>query len=494
MGIDVGTASTKGALTTETGELVATAERRHAVSMPRPGWFEQDGELWWNEVAGIARELLESQPATELAAVCVSGIGPCVLLADAAGKPVRPAILYGIDTRAEAEIGELEAELGSDEILSRCGSPLTSQAVGPKLRWVRRHEPEAADAARLLLMPSSLAVLRLTGEYVLDHHSASQCTPMYNIADAAWDDDWAGMVAPDLELPRLLWPAEIAGTVSPAASEHTGIPAGTPVATGTIDAWAEAVSVGVRASGDMMLMYGSTMFLIVLTDHPSPDPHLWLTQWAFPGRRSRAAGLATSGSVTEWFAELTSVPVAELALEAEAVPAGAAGLIALPYFAGERTPLFDPHARGVIAGLQLGHGRAEIFRALLEATGYAVRHNLEAMTAAGDSIDRIVAVGGGTRLPLWTQVVSDITGIEQALPRYTLGASYGDALLGAIAAGLATEATDWNPVERIVEPDLKRHDGYQSQYALYRRLYSETLTSVHELAMLQHAQAEASDG
>ena len=118
-----------------------------------------------------------------------------------------------------------------------------------------------------------------------------------------------------------------------------------------------------------------------------------------------------------------------------------------------------------------------------------MRHNLEAMTAAGDSIDRIVAVGGGTRLPLWTQVVSDITGIAQALPRYTLGASYGDALLGAIAAGLATEATEWNPVERLVEPDPVRHDGYQSQYALYRRLYSDTLASVHELSMLQHAQA-----
>ena len=178
---------------------------------------------------------------------------------------------------------------------------------------------------------------------------------MYNLAEAAWDDDWAGMVAPDVDLPTLLWPAEIAGTVSPAASERTGIPAGTPVAAGTIDAWAEAVSVGVRASGDMMLMYGSTMFLVVLTDHPSPDPHLWLTRWAFPGRLSRAAGLATSGSITEWFADLTSVSVAELALEAEAVPAGAAGLIALPYFAGERTPLFDPQARGLIAGLQLGH-------------------------------------------------------------------------------------------------------------------------------------------
>ncbi len=130
MGIDVGTASTKGALTTETGELVATAERRHAVSMPRPGWFEQDGELWWDEVAGIARELLEHQPADELAAVCVSGMGPCVLLADSDGTPVRPAILYGIDTRAEVEIGELEAEFGRDDILSRCGSPLTSQAVG----------------------------------------------------------------------------------------------------------------------------------------------------------------------------------------------------------------------------------------------------------------------------------------------------------------------------------------------------------------------------
>jgi xylulokinase len=483
LGIDVGTSGTKGVLTTADGEVVATAECAHAVDNPRPGWFEQDPAVWWHEVAGLARELTAHGRGARVRAVCCSGMGPCVALADTGGAPLRPAILYGIDSRAEAEIAELEERYGAEAILARCGAPLTSQAAGPKVLWIRRHDPDAYARARMLLMPSSLAVQRLTGEYVLDHHSASQCTPLYDLDACAWDEAAAEAIAPGLPLPRLLWPAEVAGAVTAAAAEATGVPAGTPVAAGTIDAWAEAVSVGVGAPGDVMLMYGSTMFLIGIGPALRPDPRLWLTQWAFPGARSRAAGLATSGSLTGWMADLTSGSFQELAAEAAAVAPGAGALVVLPYFAGERTPLFDPAARGAVLGLHLGHGRAHLHRAVLEATPYAVRHNLEVMAEAGDPIERIVAVGGGTRTTLWPQIVADVTGRAQIVPRETVGASYGDARLAALAIGLA--GGDWTVVDRVVEPEPAA--DYERLYSVYRRLYEQTRDLAHELAELQRA-------
>jgi xylulokinase len=487
LGVDVGTSGTKAVLTDERGAVLASAQRSHAVAMPRPGWFEQDAETWWAEVAGLAAELLAGRSAADVAAVCCSGMGPCTVVADRDGRPLRPAILYGIDSRAGEEIAELEAELGADQILSRCGSPLTSQAVGPKLRWIERREPDVWEQARMLLMPSSLAVHRLTGEYVLDHHSASQCAPMYDLGRGEWDLTWAERVAPGLPRPRLAWPAEAAGAVTARAAAATGLREGTPVATGTVDAWAEALSVGIRGPGDLMLMYGSTMFLVLVGDGQRPDPRLWLTRWALPGHTSRAAGLATSGLVLDWYGTLVGRSLDDLATEAAAAGAGAGGLLALPYFAGERTPLFDPQARGLLAGLHLGHGRGHLYRAFLEGTAYAVRHNLEAMADAGDRVERAVAVGGGIRTGLWMQVVSDVTGLEQQVPDETVGACYGDALMAAMCAGLADTTTDWSTTRMRVVPATGEAARYAEGYGMWRDLYRQTSETTHRIAELQEA-------
>jgi xylulokinase len=433
----------------------------------------------------ICRELLE-RAAAPPAAVCVSGIGPCLLPADPAGRALRPAILYGIDTRATAEIAELTERYGEEAIVARAGSRLTTQAVGPKLLWLRRHEPEVWERTARLLMASSFLVHRLTGEYVLDHHSASQCDPLYDLRAGGWVEGWADDVAPGLELPRLLWPAEIAGEVSAAAAAQTGLAPGTPVAAGTIDAWAEAASVGVRRPGDTMLMYGTTMFIVCVLAEARSHPGLWSTNGVEPGTRTLAAGMATSGALTAWLRRIADDPPFEhLVEEAAATPPGAGGLVALPYFAGERTPMFDPQARGVICGLTLSHGRGHLYRAMLEATAYGVRHNLETIEEAGGALERLVAVGGGTRGGLWTQIVSDVTGRAQTLPAHTVGAAYGDALLAGRAAGLVGEGADWNPVAATIEPDGGNAGIYDELYGLYRELYPATRAHAHALAALQ---------
>ncbi|MGA5446627.1 FGGY-family carbohydrate kinase [Streptomyces umbrinus] len=486
IGVDIGTSSSKGVLVDEGGTVLATAVRPHTVDRPHPGHVEMDARVWWDEFASITRELLKSAPdGTSVTAVGVSGMGPCVALADGTDTPLRPAILYGVDTRATEQIARLDDELGRDAVLRRCGSLLSTQAVGPKIAWLAEHEPDVVARARRLHMPSSYLVVRLTGTYMLDHHSASQAVPLYDSVAQGWYEPWTRHIAPWLELPRLLWPGDIAGQVTAEAADATGLPAGIPVIAGTIDAWSEALSVGAQHTGDLMLMYGSTMFLINTLSERLLVPQLWSTVGALPGTRSLAGGMATSGMITDWLRELFGTPQhSELLAGAEASGPGARGLLMLPYFAGERTPVADPHARGVIAGLTVEHTRGDLYRAALEATAFGVRHNVEAMRAAGADIRRVVAVGGGTRGGLWTRIVSSVTGLEQEIRTVTLGASYGAAFLAASAVG-GPLIDEWNPVRERVVPDPQLRSDYDELYALYLRLYPATRDISHELAARQ---------
>ncbi|MEW2384013.1 FGGY-family carbohydrate kinase [Micromonospora sp. NPDC047707] len=481
IGVDIGTSSSKGVLVDLDGRLIRSRTLEHRVDRPRPGWVEMDGRIWWQEFVAIVRDLLAPADVRVLA-VGVSGMGPCVLLTDSAGTPLRPAILYGVDTRATAQIARLNERFGAYEIMRRCGSALSTQAAGPKIAWVADVEPDVFSRARRLFMPSSWLAYQLTGRYLLDHHSASQCTPLYDGEVQDWWRPWADEIVGDLVLPPLQWPGDIAGAVTPEAAAVTGLDAGTPVITGTIDAWAEAISAGAHGMGDLMLMYGTTMFLVHTAPYRLTSPSLWGTVGALPGTRNLAGGMATSGAITGWLRDLfTAADYPELLRLAERSGPGARGLLMLPFFAGERTPILDPDARGVIAGLTLSHDRGDLYRAALEATGLGVRHNIDAMEQAGGDIRRIVAVGGGTQGRLWTQIVSDIIGRPQHIPAQTIGASYGAAFLAARSVhDVSIEV--WNPIREIREPRRKLAADYDELYELYRDLYAGSQRVVRALA------------
>jgi xylulokinase len=483
LGIDIGTYESKGALVGVDGEILASAARAHKMLVPRSGWAEHRAdEDWWADFAAISRELIARAGVApgEVRAVGASGIGPCVLPVDEAGRPLSNSILYGVDTRAAREIEDLEAAIGADVILERCGNALTSQSVGPKILWLKRNRPDVFARAHKFLNSTCYLVHRLTGRFVVDHYTAANASPLY-LADSL---DWSAALAPDItpldRLPDLAWTTEIAGGVSARAADETGIAAGTPVIVGTVDAAAEAVSVGVREPGEMMLMYGSTVFTVLITATRLRDPRLWWAPWLFPGRHAALAGLATSGALTHWFRDQfareldPTAAMSNLANEAASSPPGARGLVFLPYFSGERTPIHDPRAKGAWFGLNLTHSRADMYRALLEGIGCATRHVLETYAEAGASASSIRAVGGGVRNEVWTRATSDISELAQSTLKFNLGACYGDAFLAALAIGDvgADDIRRWNPVERRVEPDAEHASVYRRQYRVFRELYA----------------------
>jgi xylulokinase len=491
LGIDIGTFESKGALVDSDGAIVATAARPHKMIVPQPGWAEHRAEQdWWQDFTFITRAILDEtgiEPGAIQAVAC-SAIGPCMLPVDEAGTPLMNAVLYGVDGRAEREVAALTERIGEDVLLDRCGNALTSQSVGPKILWLKNNRAEIYEKTAKILTSTSYLVFRLTGEYVIDHYTAANFSPLYLVDELDWSDALADDIIALEKLPRLAWSTEIVGGITPQAARETGLAEGTPVTAGTVDAAAEALSVGVGRPGDMMVMYGSTIFIIALTDDRVRDPRLWYAPWLFEGQHASMAGLATSGTLTHWFRDHLArdldpdTAFAQLAGEAEASPPGGNGLIFLPYFSGERTPIHDPFAKGCLFGLNLTHTRGDIYRALLEGIANGTNHVIETYRAVDQAPLRALAVGGGTKNRLWCQATSDISGMDQIICEKTMGASYGDAFLAAVAIGKAEvgDIATWNPVASMVRAEAC--EAYEKQYLLFRRLYEQTRDIAAELS------------
>jgi xylulokinase len=492
LGIDVGTYESKGVLVDADGHVLASAARPHELIVPRAGWAEHRAEQdWWGDFVWLSRKLLPNSglDASEVKAIGASAIGPCMLPVDADGAPLMNAVLYGVDTRAAREIEDLTASIGADRILSHGGNALTSQAVGPKILWLKRNRPDIYAKARMFLNATSFLVHRLTGRFVTDHYSASNVAPLYDIEQRTWSDSLTQDIT-DLErLPEIAWTTDIAGAVTRQAAEETGLALGTPVMVGTIDAAAEAISVGVLDAGKMMLMYGSTTFTIRVGSERIRDPRLWHAPWVFADQYASMAGLATSGTLTHWFVDQLArdlspeAAMAALASDAATSPAGADGLVFLPYFSGERTPIHDPNAKGAIVGLTLAHSRADIYRAALEGIAFATRHIFDTYAEAGAPPSTIIAVGGGLRNRIWTQATSDVSGLTQTASEVTIGAAYGDAFLARLAIGGVSRSAikQWNPAALTITPDPRNAPIYEKRYATFRKLYPRIRDLMEEL-------------
>ena len=488
-GIDIGTGSSKGVVTDINGLILAEASVPHEMSMPEPGYYEQDADkVWWGDFVTLSRRLTEQLkikhgiPADRIKAVGVSTIAPCVLPVDSEGKPLRPGIMYGIDTRAGDEIAEIEELVGREEIFKMTGQDLSSQACGPKIRWIQKNEPDVWKKTSKVLTAAGYIVYKLTGRYTLDIYNAIGYAPVFNIREQSWDFSLNNntdkpVIEPD-KLPELLWSSEIAGSISLTAANVTGLTAGTAVITGTADAAAEAVGAGVCRPGDMMMMYGSSNFFILRTETLKPLKSFWASNFVDKGSAVLTGGMSTVGSLFKWFSE--TFPGRTLSewesLAAGAAP-GAGGITVLPYFAGERTPLNAPNAKGVIFGLSLQTRPGELYRALQEAIGYGIKHNIECMKAEGTAAERIVAIGGAAESRQLMQIISDITGVRQLIPNKSLGACYGDAFLAAVGSGYyndSTEADKWVDTADEIIPNSEMFSFHEEGYKKYRALFEST--------------------
>ncbi len=504
LGVDIGTTGSKGVITNLRGKVLAYRFVEHGVATPKPGWCEQDADaVWWGDLALITRDLVASSgvdPST-IAAVGISAHCPDMLPLDAEGRPLRAGMLYS-DNRASQEIRDITTLLGAERIAAVSGRPLTPDSVGAKIVWLREHEPRLFERTRWIHSACGYLVFRLTGEHVLDYATASpRFSPMYNVHTMAWDSAICAEVGIDPQLlPRLQWGTEIAGELTAQAARETGLAEGTPVITGACDALAEAVGSSAVGDGEASLLYGTTMVMFAMCKATTAGNKALLGPAAMPGVSRVVIGMSASGALTRWFrdnlGQVEREAEAKLGIDAyqllsegaTGVPAGSEGLVVLPYFAGERSPIYDAQARGLILGLTLSHTRCHIYRALLEGTAYGLRHGLEGLLEAGIELRRIVATGGGTRGKLWPQIVSDVIGYDQEIVASPYGAPLGDAFLAGFGAGIFSDLSplqqDWVQTTSVMKANPRAKALYDRYYRVYHGLYETLRSDMHELVNL----------
>lgn len=504
MGIDTGTNSSKGVLIDSNGEIVAEHTTEHSMTNPAPGHYEHDAEKdWWGDFCIISNALIQKTGTnpSDIKAVGISALGADCLPVDKECRPLRKAILYGIDSRATDEMAQLTEMYGEEQIKNWYGRPLCSSDVMPKILWIKNKEPEIYEKTHKFLTGSSFITAKLTGEYTVDRFlGLASFNPLY-FSDGTPNPETCKPICRPDQLAEVKEANDIAGYVTESASCDTGLAVGTPVIVGTDDSGAEAISTGVVAPGKMMIQFGSSIYMILGTETLVDDDRLWREEFIVPGLCDISAGTNTAGSLTKWYrdnifwdalaAEKNGGPDAyQTMMEGiNQIRPGSDGLITLPYFAGERTPINDPKAKGMLFGLTLAHTRQHMYRSALESVGYSVNQQLRIMMSHDVPIEQIFAVGGGAKNDLWMQIVADITGKEISTPAITVGASFGDALMAASGIKYPgyesfSSLTNYIKPGKTYIPDMENHKIYEKYQAIYDKLYQSTVSLMHEVDSL----------
>jgi xylulokinase len=490
LGIDIGTTSTKVVLTDTVGHLLAEASQSVDLHSRQATWAEEDPDQWWRNVCSLIPQLLKKarvEPG-EVVAVGVSGMVPTLILLGADGRVLRPSIQQN-DARAVDEIEAQKQQTQEADILSRTGSAITQQSIGPKLLWLRRHEPEVMDGARHLMGSYDYIVHRLTGEFSCERNWALE-SGLFDLHREDWDDALLALAGIDRTwLGAVHWPAEIAGRLSAQAANQTGLKTGTPVVAGSADHIASAFSAGLRQEGDLLVKLGGAGDILFSLDQAETDARLFLDYHVIPGKFLINGCMASSGSVIRWFRDqfAPDSDYADLDGEAATIPAGSDGLVLLPYFLGEKTPLNDPYARGTIVGLTLSHTRAHVYRSVLEGISFGFKHHLAVLAEHNRLPRRVRITNGGAHSALWRQITADVLG----LPLEQIAHHPGSSLGAAFVAGKGIGAfQDWSEIEKFVrvdsvtEPRLADHDRYQDLFGVYREVYSKLETTYPKLVRL----------
>ncbi|HYL80511.1 MAG TPA: FGGY-family carbohydrate kinase [Candidatus Acidoferrum sp.] len=477
LGLDIGTTATKGVLLDPKAGNVGEAEEATTLYSPHLGWAEEDPEEWWRNVAVVTRACLNASGARpgDIAAVGVSGMVPTLILLDRAGKVLRPSIQQN-DARSHQEIKVFQGRVSEAEALEKSGSAITQQSIGPKLLWLRRHEPETMAQAAHLLGSYDFIVYRLTGGSSCERNWALE-SGLFDFRREAWDSTILDLSTIDSQLlGPVRWASEVVGEVSSEAARHAGLRPGTPVVAGTADHIASAFSAGLKAPGDLLVKLGGSGDILYSLDDPVLDSRLYLDYHVIPGKFILNGCMAASGSIIKWFRQhfAGAADYATLDALASSVAPGAEGLVLLPYFLGEKSPIHDPLARGVLFGLTLTHTTAHAYRAILEGIAYGFRHHLAVLSERGLTTTRARVTNGGAHSRLWKQVTADVLGLPlEEIARHP-GSSLGAAFVAGKGVGLFQA---WQDIERfiriaeVVEPDPRLHDRYRELFTIYRGLY-----------------------
>jgi len=486
LGIDIGTSACKAALFEPSGRVCAQAQVAYAVDRPQPGWAQQHPDQWWQAAVEAIRQLLQTPgvAAKDIAGIGVDGQSWAAVLVDGQDQPLCPTPLW-MDTRAASICEALRSTMDAQALFDLCGNPLQPSYTLPKLLWYRAHWPEVYAKATGVLQCNGYAVLRLTGRRTQDVSQGYgfQC---FDMRAAAWDEaSVRAFGIPRQWLPEPMPCHAVAGYVTAEAGRLTGLIPGTPVVAGGLDAACGTLGAGVLAPGQTQEQGGQAGGMSICLDEYRADPRLILSRHVVPDRFLLQGGTVGGGGALRWFAEQFCQAEAgqgsvfeRMSEEAGRIAPGSDGLIFLPYLAGERSPLWDPQARGMFYGIQFHHTRPHFIRAVMEGVAYSLRHNLEVAAEAGARAQTLHAMGGAANSLVWTQIKSDVTGCPIAVPASDTATTLGASILAGVGVGVYEDfdqaVRQTLCMQRLHEPNQAHRAAYDAGYEQYRSLYERT--------------------
>ncbi|MCF2136578.1 MAG: xylulokinase [Candidatus Thorarchaeota archaeon] len=489
--IDVGTSGVRAMLFDATGAVLSKAYEEFDSIFPSPSWVEQEAPNWWTTTCKVLTRVIKSGPydPADIAGVSVTNQRETVVPIDESGKPLRRAIVWQ-DRRTVSECDWIRTALPPEEIYNITGLTIDPYFTAPKILWIKTHEPDLFKATHKFLLVHDFVIFKLTERSVTDYSNASR-TMLFDITQARWSDkilDEFGI--PREKLPELVKSGNVVGEVSTAASELTGLAAGTPVVAGGGDQQCAALGVGVVREGMTKATTGTGTFMLTYSNSPRLDPkrRLLCSRHVVDGAFVVEASMFTTGSALRWFRDNLGVeerataekhgidPYEVLAREAGSIPPGSEGVIHIPHFVGAGAPYWNPHARGVFAGLALGHTRPHLIRAILEGVSYELRTNLEVVRSLGLEVSEMRVTGGAARSEIWMQIQADVLGVPVIRTQIEEATALGAAILASVGVGIFKSMNE--AAEEMVRtrppllPTPKNRAIYDTGFERYRRVYA----------------------
>ena len=488
LGIDIGTSACKVAVFDREGRVKAAANGDYPVYYPKEGWAEQNPEEWWSAVCSAVREVLAKGKISpdEIAGVGIDGQSWSAIAVDKEGKVLTNTPIW-MDTRAQSVCDRLNEEIGKDVIFQVAGNSLQPSYTTAKILWYKENLPGVYEKIDKILQSNSYIAYKLTDVMTQDV-SQGYGLHCFDMRSGTWDEEMCRKLGIPVEfLPEIVACDHVVGTVTSKAAWECGLAEGTPVVAGGLDAACGTLGAGVIHPGETQEQGGQAGGMSICMDEYKADPRLILGYHVVPGQWLLQGGTTGGGGVMRWFErefadyerniarEKGKTSFAQLNEIGEKVAPGCDGVVFLPYMAGERSPIWNPHAKGVFYGLDFSKTKGHMVRACMEGVALSLRHNLEIAREAGADAEVLRAMGGSANSLLWTQIKADVTGKPVVVPSSDTATTLGAAILAGVGVGFYEsyeEAVALTVKEtRRHEPNLENKEIYDKTYETYLELY-----------------------